>query len=85
MSWLSLTFKILKAYDIVGGDGDNFLFLRFFITFFCGRLIFSEAHYRTPCALYIRTSHRFTIDVTKFEIVSFCTTTMWTQTKFESV
>jgi hypothetical protein len=29
MPWLRLTFKILKVYDTVGGDGDNLLFLRF--------------------------------------------------------
>jgi hypothetical protein len=28
MSWLWYIFKILKLHDIVGGDGDNFLFLR---------------------------------------------------------
>jgi hypothetical protein len=28
MSWLWLTFKILKVHDIVGGDSDNLLFLR---------------------------------------------------------
>jgi hypothetical protein len=30
MSWLWLTFKILKVHDIVGGDGDN-LFLLFLL------------------------------------------------------
>jgi hypothetical protein len=29
MSWLWVTFKILKVHDIVGSDGDNSLLLRF--------------------------------------------------------